>query len=233
MRDDPAPAAAQRAVSPLDHRVEAATGHDIDTLWTHRDRSLLDEPHARLVDQHRELAQAETGVTFYRTLLHRLSSGEFPVDGALFERIDRTVDQLEEAADIRDTAARRVLAALEPIEAATATPPAPRREQTSAADRAALLAIAGGAKLYEHLLTGRMAVTTASGTRIPHAELQRLEGAGLVSRDTSHPVHAGQPVVLTEAGCAALTTVHRTAANQVSKTAARPGAWPSTPARRR
>ncbi|MEU4940788.1 hypothetical protein AB0G33_38770, partial [Streptomyces rimosus] len=114
MRDDPAPAAAQRAVSPLDHRVEAATGHDIDTLWTHRDRSLLDEPHARLVDQHRELAQAETGVTFYRTLLHRLSSGEFPVDGALFERIDRTVDQLEEAADIRDTAARRVLAALEP-----------------------------------------------------------------------------------------------------------------------
>ncbi|MFH8751898.1 hypothetical protein ACH4GK_33550 [Streptomyces rimosus] len=233
MRDDPAPAAARRAVSPLDHRVEAATGHDIDTLWTHRDRSLLDEPHARLVDQHRELAQAETGVTFYRTLLHRLSSGEFPVDRALFERIDRTVDQLEEAADIRDTAARRVLAALEPVEAATATPPAPGREQISSAGRAALLAIAGGAKLYEHLLTGRLSVTTASGTRIPHAELQRLEGAGLVSRDTSHPVHAGQPVALTEAGRAALTIVHRTAANQVPKATARPGAWPSTPARRR
>lgn len=112
MLPDPAPAAARRAVSPLDHRVEAVTGHDVDTLWAHRDRGILDESHAHLVDRHRELAQAETGVTFYRTLLHRLSSGEFPVDAALFERIDRTVDQLEKAADARDTAAQRVLAAL-------------------------------------------------------------------------------------------------------------------------
>ncbi|MFJ2875862.1 hypothetical protein [Streptomyces sp. NPDC087298] len=46
-------------------------------------------------------------MTFYRVLLHRLSSGEFPVDGALFERIDRTVEQLEQAADVRDGAAQR------------------------------------------------------------------------------------------------------------------------------
>ncbi|OKI09401.1 hypothetical protein A6A06_01440 [Streptomyces sp. CB02923] len=233
MSPDPAPAAARRAASPLDHRIEAALGHDIDTLRAHRDRGVLDEPYARLADQHRQLAQAETGVTFYRTLLHRLTSGAFPVDGALFGRIGRTVGQLKEAADVRDAAAQQVIAALEPIETATATPPAAGKEPLSAADQAALLAIAGGAKLYEHLLTGRMSVTAASGTRIPHAELQRLESAGLVSRDTSHPVHAGQPVALTEAGRAALTTVHRTTANQAPKTTARPGAWPSTPARRR
>ncbi len=233
MPPDPAPAATRRALSPLDHHIEAATGHDVDTLWAHRDRGVLDEPHARLVDRHRELAQAETGVTFYRTLLHRLSSGEFPVDEALFARIERTVDQLEEAADVRDAAARRVIAALEPIEAAARTAPAAGGEPVSAADQAALLAIAGGAKLYEHLLTNRLSVTTASGTRIPYAELQRLEGAGLVSRDTSHPVHAGQPVALTDAGRAALAAARRPATTQVPKTAARPGAWPSTPAHRR
>ncbi|MCP3821415.1 hypothetical protein NLX86_25955 [Streptomyces sp. A3M-1-3] len=233
MPPDPVPAAARRAVSPLDHRIEAATGHDVETLWVHRDRGVLDEPHVRLVDRHRELAQAETGVTFYRTLLHRLASGEFPVDGALFERIDRTVDQLEEAADVRDAAAQRVLAALEPIESAARTAPAAGREPLSAADQAALLAIAGGARLYEHLLTGRMSVTTASGTRIPHAELQRLEAAGLVSRDTGHPVHAGQPVVLTEVGRVALVAARRPKATEVPKTAPRPGAWPSTPAHRR
>ncbi|MFD3910041.1 hypothetical protein [Streptomyces sp. NPDC058603] len=234
MPPDPALAAARRAVSPLDHRVEAVTGLDVDTLWAHRDRGVLDEPHARLVDQHRELAQAETGVIFYRTLLHRLSSGEFPVDGALFERIDRTVDQLEEAVDVRAAAARRVIAALEPIEAAAGTAPAAGGEPVSAADQAALLAIAGGAKLYEHLLTGQMNVTAASGIRIPYAELRRLEDAGLVSRDTSHPVHAGQPVALTDAGRAALVAARRQpTTTQLPKSGARPGAWPSTPAHRR
>ncbi|MFV0131606.1 hypothetical protein ACLGI4_28575 [Streptomyces sp. HMX112] len=38
-------------------------------------RGSLDEAHAELVDRHRELAAAETSVTFYRTLLHRLSAG--------------------------------------------------------------------------------------------------------------------------------------------------------------
>ncbi|RST11508.1 hypothetical protein E2C00_24425 [Streptomyces sp. WAC05374] len=233
MPPDPAPAAVRRAVSPLDHRIEAVTGHDVDTLWAYRDRGVLDEPHAHLVDRHRELARAETGVTFYRVLLHRLSSGEFPVDGALFARIDRTVDQLEEAATVRDAAALKVITALEPIEAAAAASSAPSETPLSTADQAALLAIAGGAKLYEHLLTGRMSVTTASGTRIPYAELQQLEGAGLVSRDTGHAVHAGQPVALTDAGCAALFAARRPPTTHVPKPPARPGAWPSTPTRRR
>jgi hypothetical protein len=81
----------------------------------YRDRGVLDEPHAQLVDRHRTLANAQIGVTFYLKLLNRLTSGEFPVDGALFVCIDRTVDQLEEAADARDTAARKVLAALVPL----------------------------------------------------------------------------------------------------------------------
>lgn len=232
MSRDSAPAAARRAVSSLDSRIYAATGHDIDTLWAHRDRGVLDEPHIALVDRHRELAQAETGVTFYRTLLNRLSSGEFPIDAALFSRIDRTVDQLREAAGVRDTAVRRVLAALEPIEATARTAPGAAAESISTADQAALLAIAGGAKLYEHLLTGRLGVTAASGTRIPYAELQRLISGGLVSVDTSHPVHAGQPVSLTAAGRAALAG-RRPAAGGAQTVAARPGAWPSTPARRR
>ncbi|MEV5843668.1 hypothetical protein AB0M32_17070 [Streptomyces sp. NPDC051985] len=229
MPPDPAPPAARRTVSPLDHHIEAATGHDIDTLWDFRDRGVLDEPHAHLVDRHRELAMAQTDVTFHLRLLNRLSSGEFDVDDALFTRIDRTAEQLEEAADARDAAARAVLAALEPIEAATA----PDAKQLSTDDQAALLAIAGGAKLYEHLLTGRMSVTTASGTRILHAKLLRLEEAGLVVRDTGHPVHAGQPVTLTDTGRAALVAARRTSTTQAPKMPARPGTSPSAPAQRR
>ncbi|MGQ4417317.1 hypothetical protein ACN6LA_003458 [Streptomyces sp. SAS_269] len=231
MPPEPTPAPARRAVSPLDHRLEAVIGHDIDPLWAYRDRGILDEPHAHLVDQHRELAKTQTAVTFYLRLLNRLSSGEFDVDDALFTRIDRTVEQLEEASDARDAAARQVLAALEPIEAAAAAS-APDAKQLSTDDQAALLAIAGGAKLYEHLLTGRMSVTAASGTRIPHAKLQRLEDAGLVVRDTDHPVRAGQPVALTDAGRAALFAARRTPTTQAPKVPARPGTSPSTPAQR-
>lgn len=232
MPPEPPPTPARRAVSPLDHRLEAVTGHDIDTLWAYRDHGVLDEPHAHLVDQHRELAKTQTGVIFYLRLLNRLSSGEFDVDDALFTRIDRTVDQLQEATDAREAAARKVLAALEPIEAASAAS-APDAKPLSTDDQAALLAIAGGAKLYEHLLTGQMSATAASGTRIPHAKLQRLEDTGLVVRDTDHPVHAGQPVSLTDAGRAALSAARRTPTTQAPKVPARPGASPSTPAQRR
>ncbi|WP_055495488.1 hypothetical protein [Streptomyces sp. TP-A0356] len=232
MPPPPAPTPTRRAVSPLDHRLEAVTGHDVDTLWTYRDHGILDEQHAQVVDRHRELAKAQTGVTFYLKLLNRLSNGEFDVDSTLFARIDRTVDQLQEAVAARDAAARRVLAALEPIEAAAAASARDAR-QLSTDDQAALLAIAGGAKLYEHLLTGRMSVTTAFGTRISHAKLQQLEDAGLVVRDTGHPVHAGQPVALTDAGRAALSAARRSATTQAPKVPARPGASPSTPAQRR
>ncbi|GGZ40636.1 hypothetical protein [Streptomyces poonensis] len=232
MPSDPATALVRRAISDLDHRIEAATGHDVDTLWAHRDRGVLDEPHARLVDLHRELARAETGVTFYRTLLHRLSSGEFPTDAALFERIDRTVDQMQEAAGERDSAAARVITALEPIETANRSTRHGERKPLPPADRAALLAIAGGAKLHEHLLTGRLSVVTASGTRIPYARFQQLESSGLVSRDTSHPLHAGQPVALTNVGRAALTG-SRQASTAASPATVRPGTWPAAARPRR
>lgn len=78
-----------------------------------------------------------------------------------------------------------------------------------------------------------MSVTAASGTRIPHARLQQLEDAGLVVRDTGHPVHAGQPVALTDAGRAALAAARRSATVQALKVPARPGASPSSPAQRR
>lgn len=231
MPPQPAPTPTRRAVTQLDHRIEAVTGHDIDMLWTYRDRGALDEPHTQLVDRHRTLANAQIGVTFYLKLLNRLTSGEFPVDGALFVRIDRTVDQLEVATDARDAAAQKVLAALEPIEAAAAsTPDGP---PLSTDDRAALLAIAGGAKLHEHLLTGRASVTACSGARIPYPQMQKLERAGLIVRDTSHPVHAGQPVSLTDAGRAALLDARRTPTMRAPKSPARPGASPSTPAKRR
>ncbi|MFI1023397.1 hypothetical protein [Streptomyces olivaceus] len=231
MPPQPAPSA-RRAVTQLDHRLEAVTGHDIDTLWAYRDRGVLDEPHAQLVDRHRTLANAQIGVTFHLKLLNRLTSGEFPVDDALFARLDRTVDQLEEAASARDAAAPKVLAALEPIEAAAAAS-TPGGGQLSTYDRATLLAIAGGAKLHEHLLTGRPSVTASSGTRIPYLQMQRLERAGLTVRDTSHPVDAGQPVSLTDAGRAALLDARRTPTTHAPKSPARPGASPSTPAKRR
>ncbi|MFI0742986.1 hypothetical protein ACH4PU_33685 [Streptomyces sp. NPDC021100] len=94
----------------------------------------------------------------------------------------------------------------------------------TAPDIAALLAIAQGAKLHEHLLTQRLSVVTASGTRLPHSQLQRLENAGLVQRDTSHPVHAGQPVTLTDAGRTALPGSRRT--NPPAAPSRRAGTWP-------
>ncbi|MCE4948580.1 hypothetical protein LVX13_36655 [Streptomyces albulus] len=227
MPPDPGRGPVRRAVSALDPRVEAATGHDVDTLWDHRDRGLLDEVQTLLADRHRALAQAETAVTFYRTLLHRLSNGEFPVDAPLFERIGRTVDQLEGAAAARDAAEHLVLAVLEPIEATARTAPSDSQAPLAAADQAALLAIARGAKLHQHLLTGQMSVATASGARVSYARLQQLEAGGLVSRDAGHPIHAGQPIDLTEAGRAALSRRTRPTAEPSATPARRPGAFPT------
>ncbi|MDQ0957997.1 hypothetical protein QFZ66_001875 [Streptomyces sp. B4I13] len=185
----------------LDQRIEKAAGCSIEKLWRHRDDGLLDAPHSALADAHRDLVRAERDVTFQRARLARLVSGEFPVDQALFTRIERTVDQLAHAIDERDAQQAKATAALEPIEAA-----APRRapRQVPTKDIAALLAIAQGAKLHENLVTHRLAVATPSRTRISYAQLQRLQASGLVDRDTSHPVHAGQPVTLTDAGRAVL-----------------------------
>jgi hypothetical protein len=202
MTPPPASLPDRRSRTVFDHRIETAAGCSVETLWRHRDNGLLDAPHAALADAHRDLVRAERDVTFHRARLARLASGEFPVDQALFTRIERTVDQLAHAIDARDAQQARTAAALEPVEAATA-PRAPR--QVVAKDVAALLAIAQGAKLHENLITHRLAVATGSRTRISYAQLQRLEAIGLVDRDTSHPVRAGQPVTLTAAGRAALT----------------------------
>ncbi|WP_346268729.1 hypothetical protein [Streptomyces sp. So13.3] len=142
------------------------------------------------------------------------------------------MDQLEEAATERDVAARLVLAALEPIEATALQDPSDKHGQLSAADQAALLSIAGGAKVHAHLLTGRMSVPTASGTRVAYAHLQRLEAVGLVCRDTDHSVQVGQPVTLTDAGRTALagSRSHRPASALAPP---RSGTWPAAPTRSR
>ncbi|KPC62641.1 hypothetical protein [Streptomyces chattanoogensis] len=225
MPSKPPPPVTQ-APTALDHRIEAAVGHGIDQLWEHRDRELLDGPRTRLVDAHHALVKAETSVTYFRVLLNRLSSGEFPVDKALFERIDRTVGQLEDAAADRDLCQTQVVAALEPIEAARRDKPPHGAPELPAPDLATLLAIAQGAKLHEHLLTQRLSVVTASGARVPYSQLQRLEEAGLVVRDTSHPVHAGQPVTLTDTGRTVLATPH-SARPPATAPVLRPGAWPA------
>ncbi|MBC9719232.1 hypothetical protein H9Y04_42645 [Streptomyces sp. TRM66268-LWL] len=190
----------------LDQRIEAAVGYDVEELRRHRDGGLLDAPHAALADAHRELARAERDVTFYRARLARLASSELPADQALFASIQRTLDHLARAADARDAKQAAAAAALESIESA-----APRQAppQLATTDVAALLAIAQGAKLHEHLVTHRLAVATPTRTRISYAQLQRLEAMGLVERDRAHPVQAGQPVALTDIGRAALTEPRR------------------------
>ncbi|MEU6814049.1 hypothetical protein [Streptomyces sp. NPDC046860] len=232
MAPERATSAARRAVSSLDGRIEASTGRGLDVLWEYRDRGVLDERHAHLVDEHRELVKAETGVAFYLKLIHRLSGGEFTIDSALFERIGRAVEQLAQTTKTRDAAIERVIAALAPVESTAATALPPGGGPVPERDQALLLSLASGAKLYEHLLTGRKSVTTASGTRIPYAELQRLEDSGLVSRDTGRPVHAGQPVTLTATGRAALLAAPRRPA-PAGTPAPRPGAWPTSAAPRR
>ncbi|OEV04043.1 hypothetical protein AN219_37435 [Streptomyces nanshensis] len=215
-----------QAVTPLDHRIEAATGHSIEALWQHHERGLLDEPTSSVVDAHRGLAQAVTGVTFQRALLGRLASGEVEVDAALFARIDRTVDQLRNAAATRDACHADVINALAPVEQAARTHSTRAIPQLAPADVAALLAVSQGAKLHEHLLTQRLSVVTASGARVPYSEFQRLEKAGLLQRDESHPLHASQPVTVTDAGRATLTDSRRPVPS-TSPPAPGAGSWPT------
>lgn len=200
------------------------TGHGIDALWAYRDRGALDEPHAQLVDRHRTPANAQIGVTFHFKLLNRLMSGEFPVDGALFVRIDRTVDQLEVATDARHAATQKVLAALEPIEAA-ASASRPDGPPLSTDDRAALLAIVGGANLHEHLLTDRQSIRDRL-LRHPHPLPPDAETA---TRRPDRPGH--QPPGTRRP--ARLPHRRRTPTTHAPKSPARPGASPSTSVKRR
>ncbi|MEU5148786.1 hypothetical protein AB0G42_16550 [Streptomyces yangpuensis] len=221
-----------KALTSLDHRIEAAIGHSVDRLWKYHDRGLLDEPLSRLAAAHRALSDAERGVTFYRVLLERLASGELAVDQALFTRIDRTVAQLKDATTTRDTRQDHAVAALEPLEAAVPARATAGGVDLIAHEFAALLAISQGAKLHQHLQTGRMSVVTASGVRVAHPVFQRLEEAELVVRDTSHPLHAGQPVSLTDSGRTTVTGTGRPPAATATP-APRVGSWPAASTRSR
>ncbi|MER6516663.1 hypothetical protein ABT246_07300 [Streptomyces sp. NPDC001553] len=228
------PSTTQPANAPtgIDHRVATVTGHDIDSLWTYHDRGLLDEPLRRLAEAHRALSDAERGVTFNLTRLQRLASGDLPFDQALFTRIERTVAQLKDATATRDIRQDHALAVLEALEAAAPAPAARQRADLLAHEFAALLAISQGAKLHQNLQTGRLSVVTASGVRVAHPLYQRLEDACLVARDTSHPLHAGQPISLTDTGRTTLTGATRPPAATAAP-APRAGSWPATPARSR
>ncbi|MEU3599282.1 hypothetical protein ABZ714_11200 [Streptomyces sp. NPDC006798] len=216
----------------LDHRIERATGHSPDRLSEQRDRGLLDGPLTALVDARRALVRAQDGVDFHRVLLHRLASGEHPADETLLVRIDRAVRQMRDAIARRDALRDTALTALEPVEAAARTTPPVTSDVLSPRDRAALLAIARGARLREHLLTQRVSVVAASGIRISAEDFRRLERDGLVDCDTTRSLHAGQPVTLTGAGRAALAATLR-CAPPYTPSAHRPGAWPAPAARPR
>lgn len=219
----PTTAPVRKALTSLDDRVELAVGFTVDRLWRDHDRGLLDEQTASVAAAHRSLSDAERSVTFYRVLLQRLASGEYPMDSALFPRIERTVEQLKEAVRVRGARETDLSDVLEPAEANAVRSPAGYPD-LKARDIAMLLAIGQGAKLREHLLTQRLSVVTASGARVVQQDFTRLETAGLVQRDTTHPLHAGQPVTLTDAGRAALTA--RPSGRVTSRPAPRPGAWP-------
>ncbi|MGY4968356.1 hypothetical protein ACWGCC_03875 [Streptomyces nigrescens] len=196
------------ALTSLDERVEQATGRSVADLWTEADTA--DQITGRVITAHRELADATRSVTFFRMLVHRLSSGEFEVDALLFARIDRAREQLEEAAGRRDLLTTRLLHVLRPLEEAVRARTADAGVDLDPSDFAALAAIApGGAMLREHLLTHRLSVVCPSGIRVTGTALQRLEDQGLVSRDRSRPLHVGQPVMLTEAGRASLSRARR------------------------
>ncbi|MFI9202191.1 hypothetical protein [Streptomyces sp. NPDC053048] len=213
----------------LDARVENATGWTIDALWStglHAGSEL-----AEVAAAHRALSDAERAVMFHRTLLHRISSGEFHVDQALFTRIHRTVVQLQDAAVHRDARAADLLRALQPIEERNHEQQVYPGVGLLRSDYTALVALApGGAVLREHLLTHRMSITAPSGGRITWPTLQRLEAQGLVSRDATRSLQAGQPIALTDSGRACLTR-RTTPAARSARTAA-VGARTTRPHRR-
>ncbi|MEU2868686.1 hypothetical protein ABZ769_05695 [Streptomyces olivoreticuli] len=192
------------ALTSLDARVERATGWSIEAL---RETGMhAGEELAKVAAAHHALSDAERAVTFHRTLLHRITSGEFDVNQALFTRIDRTVAQLQDAAAQRDAWAADLLRTLQPIEERNREQQVHPGVGLLQCDYAALVALApGGAILREHLLTHRTSITTPSGSRITQATLQRLETQGLVSRDATHSLHVGQAIALTGTGRACLT----------------------------
>ncbi|MCX4776857.1 hypothetical protein [Streptomyces sp. NBC_01264] len=156
-----------------------------------------------------------------------LTSGQFEIDNAVLGRIDRGLAHLKEAVATRDQLLGEVLTLLVPLEQAGPRPSRPLCPDISPPDFAALLAIARGAKLHENLMTRRLSVATAAGTKITQYDFERLEDAGLVARDPSHSLHAGQPVTVTDLGRSVLAGTRRPAIG--TRPPPQPG--PRTPSR--
>lgn len=212
----------------LDAAIEHVVG-DLAVLHHDHLRGLLPPERAALAAVHRELVTAEGAVAYHRNVLMRLSSGSYPVDAPLLNRLRRTLHDLAQATAARDRLQEGVAAALKAVKAA-APVPAPADEELTPRDFAALLSLAAGGTMREHLLTHRVSVRTVQGRLIELPAFQRLEAHGLVTRETSRALTVGQPVTLTETGRTALLGTRRSPAMATPVPARPAGAWP-TPAR--
>ncbi|MFD4245917.1 hypothetical protein ACFWP3_30625 [Streptomyces sp. NPDC058525] len=208
----------------LDAAIERVVG-DLTVLHHDHLSGLLPPERAALAAAHRDLATAEGAIAYHRNALMRLSSGSYPVDAPLLDRLRRTVHDLAQATADRDRLQDGVAAALEEVKAA-----APADEELTPRDFAVLLSLAGGGTMREHLLTHRVSVRTVQGRLIELPAFQRLEALGLVTRDTSRALTVGQPVTLTGTGRTTLLGTRRPPAMATPAPARPAGAWP-TPAR--
>ncbi|MFF9980450.1 hypothetical protein [Streptomyces erythrochromogenes] len=209
----------------LDAAIEHAVG-DLAVLHHDHLRGLLPAERAALAAVHRELVTAEGAVTYHRNALTRLSSGSYRVDTPLLDRLRRTVHELAQATAARDRLQEGVAAALEAVKAA-APALAPADEELTPRDFAALLSLAGGGTMREHLLTHRVSVRTVQGRLVELPSFQRLEAHGLLTRDTSRALTVGQPVTLTDTGRTALLGTRRPPAMATPVPARPAGAWPA------
>lgn len=209
----------------LDTAIEQVVG-DLAVLHHDHLRGLLLAERAALAAVHRELVTAEGAVAYHRNALKRLSSGSYPVDTPLLDRLRRTVHDLAQATAARDRLQEGVAAALEAVKAAGPAP-APADDELTPRDFAALLSLAGGGTIREHLLTHRVSVRTVQGRLVDLPAFQRLEAHGLVTRDTSRALTVGQPVTLTDTGRTALLGTRRPPAMNTPVPARPAGAWPA------
>ncbi|MFJ4338636.1 hypothetical protein [Streptomyces sp. NPDC088915] len=218
-------AAPQAAPTALDGPIEQAVG-DLASLHHDHHAGLLSEDRAALATAHRDLGTAETAVAYHRNVLMQLSSGTHLVDAALLDRMSRTLRDLAQAVADRDEKQLRAAAALETVRA-SAPPTPPISAELAAHDLAALLSLAAGGTIREHLHTHRVSVRTTQGRLVDYMAFQRLEHHGLVARDTSRDLVVGQPVTLTDAGRSTLIGSRHRAQPKPAAPARPAGAWPA------
>ncbi|MFE2011114.1 hypothetical protein [Streptomyces sp. NPDC059491] len=214
----------------LDGPIEQTVG-DLAGLHHDHHAGLLSEDRAALASAHRDLGVAETAVAYHRNVLMQLSSGAHVVDDALLDRMRRTLRDLARAVADRDEKQARAAAALERVR--TSAPPTPAiSDELTAHDLAALLSLAAGGTVREHLHTHRVSVRTTQGRLVDYMAFQRLEHHGLVAIDTSRDLIVGQLVTLTDAGRSTLIGSRHPAQQKPAAPVRPAGAWP-VPARSR